>query len=79
MHAGLCSPPVEQPADAPVFDRTDIAMAYAVYWSLNHHGQWSRGYARLCAAMQVLKGWCPDETDLEERPNALAIYRSLCA
>lgn len=53
-------------------------MAYAVYWSLNHTGQWSRGYARLCTAMSILQGWCPDETDLEERPNAAQIYRNLC-
>lgn len=63
----------------PRFNRTDIAMAYAVYWSLNHGGQWSRGYARLCAAMRILQGWCPDDADLQERPNAYAIYRALCA
>jgi hypothetical protein len=63
----------------PVFNRTDIAMAHAVYWSINHRGQWSRGYARLCVAMKILQGWCPDEQDLKDRPNAETIYRNLCA
>jgi hypothetical protein len=65
-------------AEGPAFNRTDIAIAYAVYWSLNHTGQWSRGYARLCAAMHILDGWCPDEQDLLDLPNAEKIYRNLC-
>lgn len=60
------------------FDRFDIAAAYALYWSRYHQGQFTRGYARLCAAMRLLNGYCPSRlSDLSD--NGREIYRALKA
>ncbi len=64
----------EGPPDA-TFDRVDIIEAYACYWSQWHQGQWSDGYARLCAAQKLLAGGVPDHDQVSE--NGQAIYRRL--
>lgn len=61
----------------PRFDRFDIAQAHALYWMLNHGGQWSAGYSKLCRAMALMGEGCriPSYEGLSD--NGRAIYRAI--
>lgn len=58
------------------FDRFDIAEAWYLFLTNYHHGQWSKGYRRLCKLQESFTpGMCFDWHTLTD--NGKAIYENL--
>jgi hypothetical protein len=64
-------------------DRASILCGHYVFWSLNHAGQFSKGYETLCRIGHLFKPgplWSESRVleDEDYWPEARDVYRALC-